>query len=200
MPRICVYCGSSAGGHDEYSAAARDLARELVENDFELVYGGAARGTMGVIADAMLGLGGKVHGVIPTLLLEREIAHQGLTELHVVDSMHERKFVMAALADAFIALPGGFGTLEELVEILTWAQLRVHDKPAGVINVRGYFDQLLAYLDHAVAEGFLRPENRRMLLCAADAKSLLAKFAELWQSGEQQPQGAGRRRAQVSRQ
>lgn len=200
MPRICVYCGSSAGVHKDYSASARDLARVLVENNCELVYGGASRGTMGVIADAMLDLGGKVHGVIPTLLLEREIAHQGLTELHVVDSMHERKFVMATLADAFIALPGGFGTLEELIEILTWAQLGVHEKPAGVINVRGYFDQLLAYLDHAVAEGFLRPENRRMLLCAADAQSLLAKFGELWHSGEQQPQGAGRWRAQVSRQ
>jgi len=155
---------------------------------------------MGVIADAMLELGGKVHGVIPSLLMEREIAHQGLTELHVVDSMHERKFVMASLADGFIALPGGYGTLEELIEILTWGQLRMHDKPCGVVNVRGYFDQLLAYLDHAVAEGFLRPENRRMLLCAADADSLLAEFGEFWRSGEQQPQRAGRRRAQVSRQ
>lgn len=198
MPRICVYCGSSAGVHNDYSVSARDLARVLVENECELVYGGAAHGTMGVIADAMLDLGGKVHGVIPTLLLDREIAHQGLTELHVVDSMHERKFVMASLADGFIALPGGFGTLEELIEILTWAQLRVHDKPCGVINVRGYFDQLLAYLDHAVAEGFLRAENRRLLLCATGAESLLAKFGLAGHSGEQQSQGAGGRRAQIA--
>jgi uncharacterized protein (TIGR00730 family) len=176
MPRSCVYCGSSTGGRDDYCAAARDLAQALVQNGYELVYGGAAKGTMGVIADAVLDLGGKVHGVIPGLLLGKEIAHERLTELHIVDSMHERKALMASLADGFIALPGGFGTLEELIEILTWAQLRVHDKPCGVINVRGYFDQLLAYLDHAVAEGFLRPENRRMLLCAADAQSLLRQF------------------------
>jgi uncharacterized protein (TIGR00730 family) len=144
-----------------------------------MVYGGAGKGMMGVIADAVLQLGGRVHGVIPTLLLDKEIAHQGLTRLHVVNSMHERKTVMASLADGFIALPGGFGTLEELVEILTWAQLRMHNKPCGVINVRGYFDQLLAYLDHAVAEGFLRLENRRMLLCGDDAESLLRQFGPL---------------------
>ena len=178
MPRICVYCGSSTGGNSDYSAAARDLARILVQHDYELVYGGAAKGTMGVIADAVLELGGRVHGVIPTLLLGKEIAHEGLTKLHIVNSMHERKTMMESLADGFIALPGGFGTLEELIEILTWAQLRVHAKPCGVINVRGYFDQLLSYLDHAVAEGFLRPENRRMLMCADDAATLLQKFAD----------------------
>lgn len=177
MARICVYCASSTGRHDDYSAAARDLACVLVRHDLELVYGGAANGTMGVVADAVLELGGRVHGVIPKLLLGKEIAHAGLTALHIVDSMHARKALMASLADGFVALPGGFGTLEELVEILTWAQLRVHDKPCGVINVRGYFDHLLAYLDHAVAEGFLRPENRRMLLCADDAASLLGQFA-----------------------
>jgi uncharacterized protein (TIGR00730 family) len=177
VPRICVYCGSSTGGHADYGAGARDLARVLVQNDYELVYGGAARGTMGILADAVLELGGKVHGVIPSLLLGKEIAHEGLTELHIVDSMHARKSMMASLADGFIALPGGFGTLEELIEILTWAQLRVHDKPCGVINVRGYFDRLLSYLDHAEAEGFLRAENRRMLLSAADATSLLQRFA-----------------------
>jgi uncharacterized protein (TIGR00730 family) len=144
-----------------------------------MVYGGAAKGLMGIIADAVLELGGRVHGVMPTLLLDKEIAHQGLTRLHVVNSMHERKTVMASLADGFIALPGGFGTLEELIEMLTWAQLHMHDKPCGVINVHGYFDQLLAYLDHAVAEGFLRPENRRMLLCANDADALLRQFGPL---------------------
>ena len=176
MPRICVYCGSSAGRRDDYSAAARDLARVLVRHDLELVYGGAANGTMGVVADAVLELGGKAHGVIPKMLLGKEIAHAGLTALHIVDSMHARKALMASLADGFVALPGGFGTLEELIEILTWAQLGMHAKPCGVINVRGYFDQLLAYLDHAVAEGFLRAENRRMLLCADDAAALLRQF------------------------
>jgi uncharacterized protein (TIGR00730 family) len=177
VPRICVYCGSSTGGHDDYAAAARDLARALVERDFELVYGGAAKGTMGVIADEVLALGGKVYGVIPTLLLGKEIAHPELTELYVVDSMHARKSKMESLADGFVALPGGIGTLEELVEILTWAQLRVHDKPCGVINVRGYFDHLLTFLDHAEAEGFLRPDSRQLLLCAADASALLDLFA-----------------------
>ena len=176
MQRICVYCGSNPGGHDAYAAAAEELARVLVEHGYELVYGGAARGTMGILADAVLRLGGKVQGVIPTFLADKEIAHPGLTALHVVASMHERKAMMASLADGFIALPGGFGTLEELIEILTWGQLRFHDKPCGVINVRGYFDQLLAYLDHAEAEGFLRPENRRMLLSANDAASLLEQF------------------------
>ncbi|MDA0705118.1 MAG: TIGR00730 family Rossman fold protein [Proteobacteria bacterium] len=199
MPRICVYCGSSTGNHDDYSANARDLAQVLVRHGYELVYGGAARGIMGVVADAVLALGGKVHGVIPTLLLDKEIAHRGLTELHVVNSMHERKSVMASLSDGFIALPGGFGTLEELIEILTWAQLRLHDKPCGVINVRGYFDHLLAFLDHAVAEGLLRPENRRRLLCATEAATLLDQFEQFMQSGEQQAQGASRRRAQILR-
>ncbi len=176
MRRICVYCGSNSGGHDDYPEAARALAGELVRHDLELVYGGASKGTMGILADAVLELDGKVHGVIPKVLEDKEIAHQGLTELHIVDSMHERKTKMATLADGFIALPGGFGTLEELIEILTWGQLRFHDKPCGVINVRGYFDQLLAYLDHSVTEGFLRPENRQMLLCAVDAAGLIRQF------------------------
>ena len=178
MRRICVYCGSNSGGHDDYREAARALASELVRHNLELVYGGASIGTMGILADAVLELDGKVHGVIPKVLEDKEIAHQGLTELHIVDSMHERKRKMATLADGFIALPGGFGTLEEIIEILTWGQLRFHDKPCGVINVRGYFDQLLAYLDHAETEGFLRPENRQMLLCAADAAGLIRQFEE----------------------
>jgi uncharacterized protein (TIGR00730 family) len=176
MHRICVYCGSSRGGHPAYADAARELADVLVRHEYELVYGGAAVGTMGVLADAVLERGGRVHGVIPRMLKDKEIAHRGLTELHVVTSMHERKSMMAALADGFIALPGGFGTLEELVEVVTWGQLRYHDKPCGVINVRGYFDHLLAQLDHAEAEGFLRPENRRMLLSAADAAELIRRF------------------------
>ncbi len=149
-----------------------------MRHNLELVYGGASKGTMGILADAVLELGGKVHGVIPKVLEDKEMAHRGLTELHIVDSMHERKTKMATLADGFVALPGGLGTLEELIEILTWGQLRFHDKPCGVINVRGYFDQLLAHLDHAETEGFLRPENRQMLLCAPDAAGLIRMFGE----------------------
>lgn len=176
MQRICVYCGSSPGAHDAYSAAAKDLAGVLVQNDLELVYGGSSTGMMGVLADAVLALGGKVHGVIPKILEEKEIAHNGLTELHVVSSMHARKSMMATLSDGFIALPGGFGTLEELIEIVTWGQLRFHEKPCGVLNVRGFFDHLLAFLDHTQAEGYLRPENRAMLLSDDNALGLIRQF------------------------
>jgi len=131
---------------------------------------------MGILADKVVELGGAVHGVIPKLLQEKEIAHPSLTELHVVATMHERKSMMAELADGFIALPGGFGTLEELIEILTWGQLRFHDKPCGVLNVLGYFDRLLDYLDHAQKEGFLRSENRAMLLCDKDPTGLIQQF------------------------
>jgi uncharacterized protein (TIGR00730 family) len=176
MERICVYCGSSTGANGHYAAAAEDLAEVLVRNDIELVYGGASKGTMGILADAVLQRGGAVHGVIPRILLEKEIAHTNLSELHVVASMHERKSRMAALADGFIALPGGFGTLEELIEILTWGQLLFHDKPCGVLNVLGYFDKLLGFLDHAHKEGFLSAENRDMLLCDKDPAGLIAQF------------------------
>lgn len=176
MQRICVYCGSSPGESNSYTDAARDLAGVLVQQGIELVYGGASRGTMGILADAVLERGGAVHGVIPKMLQEKEIAHTGLTELHVVASMHERKSMMAALADGFIALPGGFGTLEELVEMLTWGQLQFHDKPCGVLNVLGYFDKLLEFLDHTHKEGFLRAENRAMLLCDDNAAGLLHQF------------------------
>lgn len=164
------------GARPEYADAALQLADVLVENELELVYGGAAVGIMGVIAGRVLQQGGKVYGVIPKFLQDREIAHAGLTELHIVSSMHERKTMMADLSDAFVALPGGFGTLEEIIEILTWSQLRFHDKPCGVLNIRGYFDHLLKYLDHAVAEGFLRPENREMLLHDADPDGLIKKY------------------------
>ncbi len=176
MRRVCVYCGSNDGARPIYAEAARDLADVLVRHDLELVYGGAGKGVMGIIADAVLERGGKVHGVIPKLLTDKEIAHQGLTELHVVTSMHERKTMMAALSDGFIAMPGGYGTLEEIIEIITWGQLRFHDKPCGLFNVDGYFDSLLAYLDHASHEGFLRSENRDMLLVDADAAGLLRQF------------------------
>ena len=176
MRRVCVYCGSNTGVHPDYAAAARELAAVLVRHELQLVYGGASKGLMGVLANAVLEAGGAVVGVIPQMLQAKEIAHPGLTELHVVSSMHDRKSMMAALSDAFIALPGGFGTLEELIEILTWGQLRFHDKPCGVLNVRGYFDPLLAYLDHACAEGFLRPENRSMLMAETDAAELIGRF------------------------
>ena len=176
MKRVCVYCGSNRGLRSVYADAARDLAAVLVRHEIELVYGGADKGIMGVIADEVLRLGGQVHGVIPQMLIDKELAHQGLTELHVVSSMHARKSMMAALSDGFIAMPGGFGTLEEIIEIITWGQLRFHDKPCGLLNVDGYFDHLLSYLDHASAEGFLRGENRQMLLSDRDAAGLIQKF------------------------
>ena len=176
MRRICVYCASSPGIRPEYADSARELADVLVRHELELVYGGADKGIMGILADAVLKRNGKVHGVIPEMLREKEIAHEGLTELHVVASMHARKSMMAALSDGFIAMPGGFGTLEEIIEIVTWAQLRFHDKPCGLLNIGGFFDHLLSYLDHASAEGFLRSENRRMLLDDTDAAGLIQQF------------------------
>jgi uncharacterized protein (TIGR00730 family) len=178
MQRICVYCGSSPGGNQLYADAARQLAGVLVHNNIELVYGGAHKGTMGILADAVLEEGGKVHGVIPKMLEEKEIAHTGLTELHIVSSMHERKSMMAALSDGFVALPGGFGTLEELIEIVTWGQLRFHEKPCGVLNVNGYFDKLLEFLDHMHTEGFLKAENRKMLLSDDDPSGLIRQFEQ----------------------
>ena len=159
-----------------YADAARQLAGLLARENLELVYGGASKGLMGVLADHMLEFGGTVHGVIPQSLYDKEIAHEDLSELHVVGSMHERKTLMASLADGFIAMPGGFGTLEEIIEAVTWGQLRFHDKPCGLLNIDGYFDGLLQWLDHAVAAGFLRPENRRMLITHDDSAALLARF------------------------
>jgi uncharacterized protein (TIGR00730 family) len=178
MKRLCVYCGSNSGGRPVYAEAARDLANVLVRHDIELVYGGADKGIMGIIADAVLEQGGKVHGVIPKMLCDKELAHHGLTELHIVSSMHQRKTMMAALSDGFIAMPGGYGTLEEIIEMVTWGQLQFHDKPCGLLNVDGYFDHLLKFLDHATAEGFLREENRQMLLCANTAVALVQQFEE----------------------
>lgn len=176
LQRICVYCGSNSGNDGVYTNAAVAFADVLVANNIELVYGGAHKGTMGVLADAVLERGGKVHGVIPKMLQEKEIAHTGLTELHIVASMHERKSMMAALSDGFVALPGGFGTLEELIEIVTWGQLRFHEKPCGILNVNGFFDKLLEYLDHTEAEGFLKSENRAMLLADETPEGLIRQF------------------------
>ncbi|MGH8193131.1 MAG: TIGR00730 family Rossman fold protein [Woeseiaceae bacterium] len=176
MKALCVYCGSNPGIRRDYADAAANLARLLAAKNIGLVYGGASKGLMGIIADTMLAAGGKVHGVIPRSLLAKEIGHPNLTELHVVNSMHERKSLMAELSDGFVALPGGFGTLEEIVEILTWAQLQFHKKPCGLLNVAGYFTHLLKYLEHAEAEGFLKPQHRQMLLVEDKPAELITRF------------------------
>lgn len=176
MDHICVYCGSSEGRKPAYAKAARAFGRTLTARGICLVYGGGAVGLMGELADAALAAGGKAHGVIPEALQERELSHEGLTALDVVDSMHARKARMAELADGFVALPGGFGTLEELLEVLTWAQLGFHRNPCGLLNIDGYFDQLVAFLDHQTAEGFVRDEHRDLLVVAADAGELLDAF------------------------
>lgn len=180
LKRVCVFCGSNAGLSPAYADAARALALELVRRGLGVVYGGGSIGLMGVLADAALAAGGEVIGVIPKPMATPELAHTGLTELRVVASMHERKATMASLADAFVSLPGGFGTLEETLEILTWAQLGIHSKPIGVLNVEGYYDGLLALLTHALREGFLRPEFFELLLFADTPAELLDRLAA-WQ-------------------
>jgi uncharacterized protein (TIGR00730 family) len=173
MRRLCVFCGSSAGGQPIYADHARRLGTALAARSVGLVYGGGHIGLMGILADAVLGAGGEVIGVIPQALVDKELAHRGLTELRVVASMHERKALMADLADGFAALPGGFGTGDEFFEILSWAQLGLHAKPIGLLNVAGYFDALLAWLDHTVREGFVKPIHRRLLLEACEPERLL---------------------------
>ena len=177
MKRVCVFSGSSPGADLAYRAAANDLGHGLAERGIELVYGGAHVGLMGVVADAALEGGGRVVGVIPQSLVDREVAHTGLSDLRVVDSMHDRKAQMAELADAFVALPGGVGTLEELFEVYTWNQLGLHAKPLGLLNVRGYFDGLARFLDHATAERFVTPQHRAMLLVSEDLGELLDGLA-----------------------
>ncbi len=173
---VCVYCGSSPGRLEAYSTAARALAKALVDRNIRLVYGGASVGIMGLVADTVLQLGGQAVGVIPEALVRKEIAHKHLTELHITHSMHDRKSMMAELSDGFIALPGGIGTLEELFEIWTWAQLGLHDKPCGLLNVEGYFDALITFLDHAIAEQFVQPAQGSRLLVEGSAGSLLDRF------------------------
>jgi uncharacterized protein (TIGR00730 family) len=173
MRRICVFCGSSAGSNPVYAETARVMGRELVARGMGLVYGGGHVGLMGVVADAVLEAGGEAIGVIPHALAAREIAHQRLTTLHVVASMHERKAMMAELSDAFIAMPGGFGTYEELFEALTWTQLGLHKKPCGLLNVAGFYDPVIRFIDHAVAEQFIRPQHRAALLVEQDPARLI---------------------------
>src|ERR1041384_3548938 len=171
LKRVCVFCGSNTGSGPAYVEAAESLGKLLAERKMGLVYGGGKVGLMGKIADAVLGAGGEVIGVIPQSLMRKEIAHAGLTELRVVDSMHQRKALMAELSDAFIALPGGFGTFEEFCEILTWTQLGLQRKPCGILNVAGYYDHLLKLFDHAVAERFLKPEHRGIVISDTDPGS-----------------------------
>jgi uncharacterized protein (TIGR00730 family) len=176
--RICVFCGSSPGRQAVHAEATRNLGAMLAREGLGLVYGGARVGLMGLLADAALAAGGEVIGVLPLALQERELAHPGLTRLHVVASMHERKALMADLADGFIALPGGFGTLDEFCEILTWAQLGIHAKPCGMLNVAGYFDPFLAQVEAAVTAGFMRENHRDLILCDTDPAALLGRMRQ----------------------
>ena len=174
---LCVYCGSSPGRSGLYASSAISLAEALVSRNITLVYGGAGIGIMGILADNVLKLGGQAIGVIPKALAHKEVAHQNLTELHITQSMHERKMLMAELADGFIAMPGGLGTLEELFEIWTWAQLGFHSKPCGLLNVEGYYDGLIQFLDHALAEQFVKKHQHDLLMVEKSPDSLLERFA-----------------------
>jgi hypothetical protein len=177
MDRVCVYCGSRPGDDPAFVDAAEAFGRLLADRGLGLVYGGGDVGLMGAVADGALDAGGEVFGVIPESLAEREVAHDRLTELHVVDSMHTRKRRFAELADGFVALPGGFGTLEELVEMLTWAQLGFHTDPCGLLNVAGYYDGLVSFFDAQVAAGFVEPAHRQLLVVTDDPATLLDRFA-----------------------
>jgi uncharacterized protein (TIGR00730 family) len=175
--RICVFCGSSVGTDPKYLAEAKSLGQQMAGGGWDLVYGGTSVGLMGATADAVLSGCAEVIGVLPQALQDREIAHRGLTKLHMVGSMHERKALMASLSDAFIALPGGYGTLDEFFEIVTWAQLKIHSKPCVLINTDGYYDLLLQFLEHAVREEFVKPVNRRLIQVARDSTEAL-RFIE----------------------
>ncbi|HET7472833.1 MAG TPA: TIGR00730 family Rossman fold protein [Candidatus Limnocylindrales bacterium] len=177
---VCVFCGASTGKAPAYTSAAEAVGTALAERGIRLIYGGGRLGLMGAVADAALAAGGDVVGVIPRGLVDRELAHQGVTELVIVETLHERKAEMAARADAFVTLPGGLGTLEELAEVLSWAQLDLHAKPIGLLDVGGYFGSLEAFLDHAVAEGFVAERHRRLLLRGTTVEELLSAF-ERWQ-------------------
>ena len=177
MQAIAVFCGSSNGSDPAFAAAAGDVGTLLAGERITLVYGGGSVGLMGVLADAALAAGGRVVGVIPRALWEREIGHRGLSEIHVVETMHERKARMASLADAFLALPGGLGTLEEMFEVWTWGQLGIHEKPCAFLDVNGYYAPLLAFLDRAVELGLIRPQHRAMAIVDRDPRALLQKLA-----------------------
>lgn len=184
---VCVFCASAAGASPQYLNAASDLGRRIAERGYGLAYGGATVGAMGAVADAALTAGGVVVGVIPEVIREREIDHKGLTELHVVGTMHERKAMLAERADAFVALPGGYGTMDEFIEVVTWAQLRIHAKPCVLVNVNGFYDGLLAFLDHAVREGLIQPENRGLVQVASDPADALRLVEQTWRQREEVP-------------
>src|ERR1700748_1080835 len=173
LPCICVFCGSADGADPAYVQTAKELGQRIAIAGMGLVFGGATVGLMGVLADAALAGGAEVVGVMPEVLMDREIANRGITHFHVVKTMHERKALMYDHADAFIALPGGYGTLDEFIEILTWAQLKLHQKPCILININGYYDGFLAFLDHTMSQGFLKPENRKLIQGAKNAASAL---------------------------
>lgn len=173
MRRVCVFCGSKVGHNSLYRDAAQTLGKLLVERGLGLVYGGGSVGLMGVIADAVLAAGGEVIGVIPEMLATKELLHTGVQQMHRMHSMHARKAKMAELADAFIALPGGYGTFEELLEMITWAQLGIHRKPVGLLNVAGYYDPLVQFVDHAIAEGFIKAKHRELIVVADEPGALL---------------------------
>jgi uncharacterized protein (TIGR00730 family) len=178
VERICVFCGASPGARPAYREATAELAQLLVGRGIGVVYGGGGVGLMGALADAVLAEGGQITGVIPRSLVDREIAHRDVADMRVVGSMHERKALMAELAGAFVALPGGIGTLEELFEVFTWAQLGLHQKPCGLLNVEGYFDGIAGFLAHAVDERFLREETRELLMIETDAATLVERLAD----------------------
>jgi uncharacterized protein (TIGR00730 family) len=178
--RFCVFCGSSVGARPAYTAAAKKLGELMARKGIGLVFGGGCIGLMGTIADAVLASGGETVGVIPDGLMRREIGHRGVTQLHVVDTMHQRKALMADLSNAFIALPGGYGTLEEFAEVVTWSQLGIQQKPCALLNIEGYWNGLLAFLDHAVSEDFVRRENRSLVLVGSTPEEVLEKISS-WQ-------------------
>ncbi|MCF8230097.1 MAG: TIGR00730 family Rossman fold protein [Bacteroidales bacterium] len=178
LKRICVFCGSSLGTDDAYRKEATRLAETLISNNIELVYGGAKVGIMKVLADNMLHRNGRVTGVMPRSLVDKEIAHTGLSKLHIVESMQERKLLMAEISDAFIAFPGGFGTLDEMAEMITFNQLRIHDKALGILNIKSFFDKLIKFFEHAVQEGFIRQEHIDNLIIAAEPENLIEKIKD----------------------
>jgi hypothetical protein len=182
LPSICVFCGSADGANPAYAQTAKELGQRIAAAGMGLVFGGATVGLMGVLADAALAGGAEVVGVMPDVLMDREIAHRGVTHFHVVKTMHERKALMYEHADAFIALPGGYGTLDEFIEIVTWAQLKIHQKPCILLNINGYYDGLLAFFDHAVTQGFLKPENRKLIQVTDDAASALTITQNHWKT------------------
>ena len=181
-PSICVFCGSADGADPAYVQTAKELGQRIAAAGMGLVFGGATVGLMGVLADEALAGGAEVVGVMPDVLMDREIAHRGITHFHVVKTMHERKALMYEHADAFIALPGGYGTLDEFIEIVTWAQLKLHQKPCILLNTSGYYDSFLVFLDHAVAQGFIKPENRTLIQVAEDAENALVIAQSHWKA------------------